>query len=362
MSRTLFALCLYTGSLPALVQDPPPRAAELDDAAAQRRFAALPVDRQELIVRTVQRRLQRDPDPLVQAVMVLDYGFADLPAAPALRIHDPARWAKGVAPERQRIAAGTAAHRAVVEQYPPVPFLDGLRKAAWYDWGEGRVVRRPTPLAPAEVFDNCLDGWLPGADLAVARLLAKLDQDPQMRKLATYFEHWYADLDARVYDGVTIYQAWYSSDELDVPDVDAIPFAIQILNSTAYRSPIPAGPARTRLYGKIRDAAFAYRKYRTLREAAAGALLCAEPAIAPTYTALVPRFHVLFATLDHDPDQVAAFLGKIPDREQFLIAVDAKVVQSNTAWELREQRKQELTALRESLRQLAHAALEFYTK
>jgi hypothetical protein len=84
MSRTLFALCLYTGSLPALVQDPPPRAAELDDAAAQRRFAALPVDRQELIVRTVQRRLQRDPDPLVQAVMVLDYGFADLPVSHAL--------------------------------------------------------------------------------------------------------------------------------------------------------------------------------------------------------------------------------------------------------------------------------------
>jgi hypothetical protein len=156
-----------------------------------------------------------------------------------------------------------------------------------------------------------------------------------------------------VYEDITLYEAWYSGEIVDVPDVDAIPFAVEILKTRAYRSPIPANRRRVELYQRIRDHTHAYRLYRTLREAAAAGFVRAEPEIDPIYQPLVPRFHYLWSVEEDDPERVAAWLGKLQDRAAFLEKMDRTVKESPEAHQRREGRRQALAAMAAKLRDLA---------
>ena len=61
-------------------------------------------------------------------------------------------------------------------------------------------------------------------------MLEILDKRRSHAKVAAWAAHLYADLDARVYDNITIYEAWYAGKIMDIPDVDAVPFAIKIID------------------------------------------------------------------------------------------------------------------------------------
>ena len=178
-----------------------------------------------------------------------------------------------------------------------------------------------------------------------------------MRKLADWYGHAYCDLDAHSYPGLTLYDVWYSGKVVDIPDVDAIPFAHQILGKTSMRSPL-SGPPRDRLYQEIAAASGRYRTHRTLCEAAAAAFVAAEPDMDPRYALMVPRFHYLFAKHDDDLDEVVKVI-LASDRDTLLREVDEKIRQPDgTAWELREGRKKELTTMHARIRTLAKNALD----
>ena len=132
-------------------------------------------------------------------------------------------------------------------------------------------------------------------------------------------------------------------DVIDVPDVDAIPFERKILKSRRFKSPIPAGRRRTTLYMKVRDRAFEYRKYRTLRETAAVAFLRADPKMDPTYELLVPRFHYLYVVLNDDTDAVAKLLRDVTNRDALIQRVDKRIKGSSTEYQKRLQRKKHLS-------------------
>jgi hypothetical protein len=323
---------------------------------ALRRFRALPVARQALVVRTIEQAVSADPDPTVQRVLALWLGFATLPDAAPAGWHDPAVWAPGAAPPRTLVRAGTPAHAAKREEFPPVVLLADLRKAVFYEWATGRVVRRAEPLSFEERFANLLAGYPPGSDCALAQVLRDLDHDPRERPVARIVEHRYADLDARVYEDITLYEAWYSGKTVHVPDVDAIPFAVQILKDGSFRSPIPADARREKLYARIRDRVHQFRLYRTLREAGAAAFLRAEPAIDPTYALLAPRFHWLFARHGDDARKVADVLRKQP-RDELLDRLDATFKKSNEQLALRDARTRELRECARRIRELALATL-----
>jgi hypothetical protein len=340
--RAAAALLALIGTAPA--QDAPAR------------FRALTPTRQALVVRSAEQQVSADPDPGVQRILSLYQSFSTFPEATPREFHDPKRWAKGAAPERTLIEPGTPEHDLVLQKMPKVELLADLHKAVFYDWGKGQVVRRSTPLSFQQRFENLLAGYTPGSDVAVARVLAALDQDQGQRPLAAYLEHLYADLQARVYRDVTLYQAWYSGQILDVPDVDAIPFAVQLLDDTSFHSPIPNDARRARLYQQIRDRVAPFRKYRTLREAGAAAFVRAEPQIDPLYQPLVPRFHYLFATHGDDAAAVARLLQK-NEREALIGDVDSVVKGGHEAFAVREGRKQELLAMAERVRAAALEAL-----
>lgn len=344
---TLSALVLGVALLAP--QDP-------EDRRALARFAALDAIDKATLIRDLDRRLRLDPDPSVQRVLALGKPATGWPLAVDPGCHDAARWAKGVAPARQIVRSGTAAHDDVRERIPPQTLLPDLQQAVFYDWGAGRIVRRARPLSYDEIFANYLHGYVPGSDVALARVLAALDDDAAQRPVAGYLAHWYADLQARAYEGVTLYEAWYSEAVVDVPDVDAIPFAVGVLGSNAFRSPIPPGAERTALYARIRDAAFALRKYRTLREAIAATFLCAEPDVDAPYRNLLPRAHTLWATVGNDPAAAAARLREIGDRDRF-VTVMGSGGDDATIDALRDTRLRDLQGLRAKLRALAIWAL-----
>ena len=198
--------------------------------------------------------------------------------------------------------------------------------------------------------------------MAAAEVLSLLDTDKRQRKIGAYLENLYADLDARVYAGVTLYEAWCSGKVLAVPDVDSIAFERTILGTRRFKSPIPADKRRDRLYQRIQDHAFAFRKYRTLREACAAAFVAAEPKLDPIYDRLVPRFHYLFATKDHDPEAVAKFVSRFADRDAFVEKLDKEIGSRTENVDKRREQQAVMSAMQRRIREGALNYLDWFEK
>jgi len=348
VSVTLALACCLSALSPQGGDSTAPRVAEFKKLSAEVRRNTL---------RGIVAKIALDPDPLLQQIVWLAKSFETYPLEAPRTFHDPEVWAKGVAPKRTLVRAGAPAHERVRKMFPAIVVLPDLHKAVRYDWGTGKVVRAATPLTEEQVFENLLRGYPPGADAAVAHVQELLDHDRTHRAEAEYFEHLYADLDAKAYEGITLYEAWYSSQLMDVPDVDAIPFAVQILETQEYVSPIPAGAHRTQLYEHIRGRALAYRKYRTLRESAAAAFVCARPLVDPIYEPLIPRLHFAFAT-EAKLEATATWMRQLEGRDEFLAAVDRRMREDTDGSAAGEQRRKHLIEMAGRIRDLALAALE----
>lgn len=321
-------------------------------------FAQLPTLKKAGVLRRIEKRCQASDDPLLRSILALRTTGPELPVRLPTGCHLAEDWAKGVAPTRTLVAADSAAHQAVRAKYPRVPFLDDLSPSVSYDWHVGRVVREERSVGYDERFTNLLAGWPPDADLVIAQLVARFDQDPAQRRLAEYFEHWWADLDAKAYEGVSLHEAWSSGRIVDVPDVDAIPFAVHVLGDRSFVSPIPADARRTALYEKIRAAAAAHRRYRSVVLAAAAAAVRAEPVLDPTWKELVPRFHLVWAECAGDVAAVTKRVAEaVRDRDAFVAETDARVVATPAVYELREGRKRDLARVQQTITRIANEEL-----
>jgi hypothetical protein len=350
-------------ALPGRAQTGPARGPEVpplstEAAACLARFAELPILEQAALVRRIERRCDQLVVPVLRRMAAWRQVASELPASPHAPCFDPNEWAKGVAPTRTHVGPDSQLHAAVRGRYPRVAFCDDLHARVQYDWGTGTVVASPTPPTFAQLFENALRGYPPGSDEVLARLLAALDRDPRQRRLAHYFEHTWADLEAKAYEGVTLYEAWYSSTQVDVPDVDAIPFAVQILGDQSYVSPIPANARRTALYAKIQAAALEHRRYRSLVLAAAVAVVRAEPVFDPAYAPLVPRFHLTWARSHDEAPAVARELSAaVADREAWISALDGEVRERPELLALRDGRKRALAELERCVSEIAREEL-----
>jgi hypothetical protein len=330
----------------APVAAPPPATA----ATLIATFTALPAEKQRAVVAALQRRLQLDRDPILQRYSDRLRGLQAYPPLQPRPVHSQQTWAP-TAPARLPVPVDAPLYRTTRANFPPPPNLADLQCAVVYDWSQGKAARLPDDLSDAATFANLAHGYPLGADQTVAQIIELLDQDHEQRKLAVWFEHCYADRGGAVFAGISLYDAWYSGKVVEVPDVDAIPFAVQVLGSRAFTSPIPAGKARDRLYQAIADAALEHRKYRTLRQCAAAAFVAAEPPIDPVYQGLIPRFHYLWALHDWDPAALAKILGS-RERGELLEAVDEPLAKDPKAGDLQRQAQRELTDLAAFLREL----------
>ncbi len=328
------------------------------DAEALRRFDALPLLRQAMVVRRVEQRLREMQDePALARIANLHEAEEDLPVRGPRPHFDPDEWTGGVAVARVVIPPTDPRHVAVRAAAPRVDVLADLHRHVAYDWAKGTLVKEPKAPSFRERFENLLHGYAPGTDHAFAKVQAALDWDARQAPLRAYFEHAYADLDGGVYEGVTIYEAWYGGNTLNMPDVDVIPFAVQVLGDRSYRSPIPADARRTRLYAQIRDKALAYRQYKTTIEAGAAAFVCADPQMDEMYARMVPRFHYLWKTHGDDVARVHGALTALRTRDRLIAEVDNTVVSDPEAMARRDGRKRELATMATRVREAALTAL-----
>lgn len=325
-------------------------------ASLRKRFDALPEATQPTALADALRRIGELQDPTLLRVEAYGDPAASFPAQKERVHHSTAEFAP-VAPSRKRIAEDDPRNKKVRSDFPTVRLLRDLVPQVAYDWLHGEAATVPTPISTRERFFNLCAGYPPAADRAVAKLLAVLDRDADQRDIASWSEHAYADRDGRVFDGVTLYEAWYSGRVVEVPDVDAIAFARRILVTDSFVSPIPEGLRRDRLYDQIRATLKRHREYRTLCESAAAAFVAAEPELDPTYQPLVDRMQLLWSEHGNDP---ASFAKKLTesDRAELLAQLDERAVSLPESFTAMREEKQQKRAMGDAIRAACAAALD----
>lgn len=322
---------------------------------AMRQFRALPAAQQSAVLDDAEKRLANLDDPIL---VRLAAAAATASTAPPLRprtFHDPKVYAP-VAPVRTLVAANDPRHAKVKSDFPPVRVLRDLSPRVVYDWLAGEPALAAVPPSPSERFANLCAGYPPAADAAIAAVLVQLDRDFDQRVMAEWCEQLYADRDGRVFEGISLYTAWYSGRVVEVPDVDAIAFAQRIVQTDSFQSPIPDGRRRDRLYEQIRAAIKKHREYRTLCETAAAAFVTVSPELDPTYQPLVDRMHLLWGECGQD---IARFAAKLTasDRSELLAELDDRVTKTPEAYALALESKNEKKALAELVKQTCRDAL-----
>ncbi len=190
--------------------------------------------------------------------------------------------------------------------------LDRSPPSAWrYDWTKREVQRAADPHEPTRVFENALAGRPPNFDLAEAIVEKTLDRGGETKTLAA-FAHAYTDRAGNVYPGVTLYDAWSSGAEIEMPDVDVLGIVHDVLGDwNRWKAMIPDSQHRA-IYDAVGKLYQRAHKYRALRSALAESYLVGKPALRDGYIGHVLRFHGLWESAKAEPSSLAK---ELPDAE-----------------------------------------------
>lgn len=186
----------------------------------------------------------------------------------------------------------------------------GVRSAWRYDWGQ-RELFRTEPESLERTFENALAGCAPGHDLAVAIIERALDDGSQQAALAA-FGHAYTDRLGTVFPGVTLYDAWSSGEEIEMPDVDVLGIVHTLLGiRDRWTAPVPDSQHKE-LYAAVGAAFQDANRHRSLRAALAATFLDGTVQLGGPYPTCLERFHSLWEANASTPAEVSKFLPK-PD-------------------------------------------------
>jgi hypothetical protein len=172
---------------------------------------------------------------------------------------------------------------------------DSLRCAYAYDWATREIVIVGEEDDPELVFHNALLGLAPLADLAQAIALRALDRGEEARTFEA-FGHAYTDRLGNVYPEVTLYDAWSSGAEMEMPDVDVLGLvhSLGLKRDKRWKAPIPTSQHAS-LYAAVGKPFTQARRYRVLREALAQLALRSRPALPQGYEVQAEALHALWA-------------------------------------------------------------------
>ncbi|MEL6713152.1 MAG: hypothetical protein AAFP86_05225, partial [Planctomycetota bacterium] len=187
-----------------------------------------------------------------------------------------------------------------------------------YDWSTGQVVS--TGVAwddPARIARNATLGLGPKTDLAEALVAAQLDSAP-MAGHAKAFGHAYADRSGRAFEEITLYDAWSSGAELEMPDVEVLGI-IHSLDDDWKTWVAPVAPRHhKKLYARVGEHYQAYHRYRALREGLARVYLRSEPALPRGYARASERLHGFWQEHSAEPAKLSADLPSSKEWEDWL--------------------------------------------
>ncbi len=201
-------------------------------------------------------------------------------------------------PERHAPAQPIARHRLAHDDPRAVAARKQLRVPvdlrAWtYDWASGSVVHRVAADTPERAFELALRGLPPRYDLVTALV-----------------ERAYTDRAGLVFPGITLYDAWRSGAEIEMPDVDCLGLVHVLLDDwTTWTSVVP-GDKQDSLYERIAQLFQPAQRQRELRVAVAATFLQAAPDLCCGYEGSIDNFHALWDTCQSTPETLAK---KLPD-------------------------------------------------
>jgi hypothetical protein len=258
---------------------------------------------QNKLLRFVLTDLERDPGtwPVVEPAPYYDPA-THAPAQPIPR--------KALAPTSVKVEKKRA------EFFFRVPER-GLDSAWVYDYAARELRRTQRTDDPDRLFRNALRGFPPDLDLAEALVEMALD-DGAEQKAAAAFAHAYTDRTGNVFTGLTLYDAWASASNMEMPDIDNLGVVHDLLDEwKKYVAPVP-GHKQKPLYNTVGDLFQTINRHRGLRHAMAMTYLSGHPALRDGYGPNLERLHALWDKHESTPDKLLEDLPATKDWERFL--------------------------------------------
>jgi len=250
--------------------------------------------------------------------------WPELQAAP---FFDPATHAPAQPIPRKRLDFDDP--KAVAARALFAPERDPLQRAFVYDWTTGELRRTRDERDPSLVFENGLLGLPPLTDLAEALLLQRLD-DGAERPTLTAFAHAYTDRNGTVFPGVTLFDAWGSGAEMEMPDVDVLGVIHDVLGDwKKWKAPIPGG-AQKKAYDAVGELFLSAFHHRRLREALAANYLRGKAVAADTYAPNVLAFSALWENAQGDPDKLVKELPATKDWDKFMKGLTSDIAKKKS--------------------------------
>lgn len=309
MLRALTVLALIAAPLAAAVQ-------EHDDARLRLAWSRLHPEEQDDVASwfrsevvhldTFQNRLLRS----VLAGEPQDPGL--FPEAVPVEWYDPEKTAPKQPIARRELAADDArAQRTLAAFRERQPAQDV--PALWrYDWGRREVVRTGDFQAAQHVFDGALAGFAPQVDFAQALVERALD-DGKQQKIQAAFARAYTDREGWVYPGLTLWDAWSSGTEFEMPDVDVLGIVAAITGKPPrWKAPVPDSQ-HEELYAQVGEWFGEARVARGLRESLARTYFVGSTGLGDAWSAHILRLHGLWEEHASDPAALAIELAKAKD-------------------------------------------------
>jgi hypothetical protein len=238
-------------------------------------------------------------------------------AAPA-----PVFSSKEHTPENDIPRHDLGADSAVVQEFKKLVFRRvperRVTSSFTYDYASRELRTTGDWNDPERIFKNGLAGYPPLADLCEALVERALDDGSEQKALAA-FGHAYSDRSGGVYTGITLYDAWTSHAELEMPDVENLGIVHDVLGDwKTWRAPVPA-PQQDPLYAKVGEIYLAAHHHRGLRCAIARCFLSGTPVLRDQYDAQLDNFHVLWEESHSTPADLAS---KLPSAAQWATFLD----------------------------------------
>ena len=270
----------------------------------------------------------------------IDAGF--WPEREPLPYYDPKVHAPKPKVTRRRLAETSRRAKDLQREFLGEPDPHRLQTAWAYDWASGEL-RRTGPLDdPERIFANALLGYPPDIDLARELVLRALDDGAQ-RPALTAFGHAYADRKGTVFPGVTLYDAWNSGRQIEMPDVDALGIVHDVLDEwSKWTAPVPTA-GHDSLYKRISELYLEARHHRSLREALADTFAMGEPPLLD-YTPSTQRFHALWEKHVSTPPALAKELPPSAEWAKYMEALVTDLRADEALWSRGLLRQQTLTA------------------
>jgi hypothetical protein len=193
-----------------------------------------------------------------------------------------------------------------------LPPVRALERGWIYDYATRELRRVPAADERQRVFENALAGYAPMLDFTEAAVEAMLDDGSQQSR-ARAFAHAYSDRAGNVFPGISLYDAYASGTEIEMPDVEILGIVHGIFDEwTRWVAPIPASE-HTALYKKIGQEFLALHRHRGLRHALAITYCSGTEVLRDGYQGNLDNFHALWEDCSSTPAKLRERLPG-PDR------------------------------------------------